>query len=173
MLLTEFALLLAFGADAGQDTCATKSDVQDLSTLVDETKGEAAAARAQAAIAPQGSSGFTGLYKMAENASEIHNIANMKQIGVVGPGDWCARPHRPNAPATSHNPPDANCPPHTRAGKLCTQRVTCWLAGSARPRPESPRYLPARTASRPSAATTGTRASPTSRMLARACTTTA
>ena len=115
MLLPEFALLLAFGADAGQDTCATKSDVQDLSTLVDETKGVAAAARAQAAIAPQGSRGFAGLYKMAENASEIHYIANMKQIGVVGPGDWCARPHRPNAPATSHHPPDAHCPPHALA----------------------------------------------------------
>jgi len=88
MLLPEFALLLGFGAYAGQDTCATKSDVQDLSILVDETKGEAAAARAQAAIAPQGSEGFAGLYKMSENASQIHNIANMKQIGVVGPGDW-------------------------------------------------------------------------------------
>ena len=126
MLLPEFALLLGFGANAGQDTCATKSDVQDLSTLVDETKGVAAAARAQAAIAPQGSEGFAGLYKMAENASEIHNIANLKQMGVVVPGYWCALPSATPPPQRARH----IAPPPGRPHALASFALSASPAGS-------------------------------------------
>jgi len=87
-MLHFLSLSPGFGAPISGATCASSDEVNAVSALVQETKAEATAAKAQASVAPQGSADYPGLFALAENSSTIHLIAGMKKMGLVVPSDW-------------------------------------------------------------------------------------
>lgn len=87
MLPTLYLSSAGFGAPEDA-TCASPEELASVKTLVESTMTEATAAKEQASVAPVNSTGFAGLYQLAEDPSTIQLLTGMNKMGIVVPSDW-------------------------------------------------------------------------------------